>query len=288
MHEKTPGEQEEGSPPPAPSASSPPASPALDPPVNPTGGRTLIVDGTDSGCYPRPSAALKEARPEDQIFIRPGLYEDKIYLVHKPVRLIGAGRDFVQIFSRRGGPFYLQHVPEGLISGITFRYIGSDPHSAMSVLDSVCTITRCRITEGILSGIVVYGPESRPTLTENEVCYNRESGIFIFSGARPYVSKNDCFGNHHFGIAVRDPQTRPDLVRNLCRQNMLSGMLLFYHAEGLILENTCRENQHWGLVMTPDCNTSPGREELGSANHLVPNPRGPLVVTEEPLAEIGR
>jgi len=257
-------------------------------PPNPAGGRTLIVDTTEPQCYPRPSAALKEAGPEDQIFIRPGIYEDKIFLMHKTVRLIGAGRDAVQIFSRRGGPLYLQHVPEGLISGITFRYIGSDPHSAMNVLDSACKITQCRISEGILSGIVVYGPECRPTLTENEVCYNRESGIFIFAGARPYISKNDCFGNHHFGIAVRDPQTRPDLVRNLCRENMLSGMLLFYHAEAMILENHCRDNQHWGFVSTPECKTSPDRNALVSANHFSPNPRGPLFITEEPLAEIGR
>src|SRR5579884_845691 len=278
MHEQIPEKTKEGMPP----------TPILDPPANPNGGRTLIVDGADPACYARPSTALKEARPEDQIFIRPGIYEDKIFLVHKPVRLIGAGGDFVQIFSRRGGPIYLQPLPEGLISGITFRYIGSDPHSAMNLLDSVCTITRCRITEGVLSGIVVYGPECRPTLTENEVCHNRESGIFIFSGARPYVSKNDCFGNHHFGIAVRDPQTRPDLLRNLCRENMLSGLLLFYHAEGMILENHCRDNQHWGLVMTPDCKTSPDQEGLLAANRLLPNPRGPLVITEEPLAEIGR
>lgn len=271
-----------------PQAPSTPSSVLQEPPPNPGGGRTLIVDESDPEYYPRPSAALKEARPEDQVFIRPGIYEDKIFLMHKAVRLIGAGRDAVQIFSRRGGPLYLQHVPGGLISGITFRYIGSDAHSAMNVLDSVCTIAQCRISEGILSGIVVYGPECRPTLTENEVCYNRESGIFVFAGARPYISKNDCFGNHHFGIAVRDPQTRPDLVRNLCRKNMLSGLLLFYHAESLVLENTCRENQHWGFVATPECKTSPDREALLTANLFASNPRGPLFITEEPLAEIGR
>lgn len=288
MDAETPEHTDKENPLRRPASSTPPLSILEEPPSNPAGGRTLVVDKTDPQCYPRPSAALKEARPEDQVFIRPGVYEDKIFLMHKAVRLIGAGRDVVQIFSRRGGPLYLQHLAEGLISGITFRYIGSDPHSAINVLDSVCTITRCRITEGILSGIVVYGPECRPTLTENEVCYNRESGIFIFAGARPYISKNDCFGNHHFGIAVRDAQTRPDLLRNLCRKNMLSGMLLFYHAEAMILDNTCRDNQHWGFVATPECKTSPDRETLVSANLFVPNPRGPLFVTEAPLAEIGR
>lgn len=259
-----------------------------EPPANPTGGRTLIVDGSSDNFYPRPSAALKEARRDDQVFIRPGIYEDKIFIVNKPIRLIGAGRDHVQIFSRRGGPFYLQQVPEGLISGITFRYIGSDAHSAMNVLDSTCTIAGCRIAEGILSGIVIYGPESRPSLIDNEVCRNRESGIFVFAGARPYVSRNDCHANHHFGIAVRDPDSRPDLVRNTCRDNMLSGILLFHHAEAMVLENICRDNQYWGLVATPDCKTTPDREELTKANTLEPNPRGAVHVTEEPLAEIGR
>jgi len=72
-----------------------------------SGGRVLIVDANNPDCYPRPSAALKNASANDQIYIQPGIYEDKIFLMNMPVRLIGAGRDLVQIFSRRGGPLYL-------------------------------------------------------------------------------------------------------------------------------------------------------------------------------------
>jgi hypothetical protein len=260
----------------------------LEPPPNPPGGKTLIVDSGDPAAFERPSAALKEAGPNDQIFVRAGVYEDKIFITDRPVLLIGAGRSHVQIFSRRGGPLYLQRVPAGRIAGITFRYVGSDQNSAINVLDSTCTITACCATEGILSGIVLYGPDCRLTLTENEVCYNRESGIFAFAGARPYLSQNVCHANHHFGIAVRDPGTCPDVVRNVCERNMLSGILLFHHAQALVLDNVCRENQHWGLVSTPECQTSPPREELSASNVLEPNPRGPIMVTHEPLAEIGR
>ena len=259
-----------------------------DPPLNPAGGHTLVVDATDPDAYPRPSSALKDAGPDDQVFIRPGIYEDKIFMTERPIVLIGAGRDVVQIFSRRGGPLYLQRVPAGRISGITFRYVGSDQNSAMNILDSTCTITSCRATEGILSGIVLYGPHCRPTLLDNEVCSNRESGIFAFAGARPYIAQNLCYENHHFGIAVRDPGTHPDLVRNICRENLLSGILMFHHAEAMVLDNTCRDNQHWGFVTTPECQTSPPRDQLAASNTLEPNPRGALMVTEQPLSEIGR
>jgi hypothetical protein len=262
--------------------------PLLEPPPNPKGGNTLIVDARDPAAYIRPSAALKEAGEDDQVFIRPGMYEDKVFVTDKPVLLVGAGRDHVQIYSRRGGPFYLQRVPNGLISGITFRYVGSDQHSAMNILDSVCTITQCRAMEGILSGVVIYGPEARPTFLDNEVCSNRESGIFVFAGAQPRVAQNLCYGNHHFGLAVRDPGSHPECVRNVCHSNMLSGMLLFHHAEALLLDNICRDNQHWGLVMTPDSHPTPAQEELVAANVFLPNPRGSLVVTEQPLADIGR
>jgi hypothetical protein len=248
----------------------------------------LIVDAGDPSRYPRPSAALMDAEANDQVFIRPGRYEDKIFVVGGAVRLIGAGRDLVEIFSRRTGPLYLQRVPAGVISGLTFRYLGSDQHSAMNVLDSTCTISRCRITDAVLSGIVVYGSACRPTLIDNEVCRNRESGIFTFAGARPYVARNDCFENHHFGIAVRDPDTRPDLVRNLCRDNRLSGILLFHLAEAMLLDNVCRDNDHWGVVLTPDAATTPPRDELTTSNTLGPNPRGALTITDAPLAEIGR
>jgi hypothetical protein len=123
---------------------------------------------------------------------------------------------------------------------------------------------------------------------DNEVCFNRESGIFVFGGAKPYVAQNHSFGNHHFGIAVRDPGSHPDLVRNQCFQNMLSGMLMFYQAEAMVLNNICRDNQHWGFVTTPECQTSPLRDQLEIHNELASNPRGAIMVTEQPLSEIGR
>jgi hypothetical protein len=259
-----------------------------EPPPNPAGGKTLIVDAADPAAYPRPSAALKDAGPDDQIFVRPGRYEDKIFVSERTMLLVGAGRDRVEVFSRRGGPLYLQRVRGGRITGITFRYVGSDQNSAMNILDSTCTIIGCRATEGLLSGVVIYGPDCRPTLIDNEVCHNRESGIFSFAGARPYLAQNHCFGNHHFGLAVRDEGTLPDLIRNVCRENMLSGMLMFHHAEALVLNNICRDNQHWGLVTTPECRTSPPREELAASNDLDQNPRGAMQITEQPLSEIGR
>lgn len=257
-------------------------------PHNPLGGKTLIVDSEDGWCYPLPSAALKDADEQDQVYIRPGTYEDKVFVNERPVRLIGAGRDLVQIFYRRGGPLYLQRVLGGRISGITFRYVGSDQHSPMNVLDSTCIITQCRTMEGILSGVVLYGPECRATFTENEVCRNRESGIFVFAGAKPRVANNRCIENHHFGIAVRDPGSHPELVRNQCEANMLSGILLFHHGAGLIVDNICRDNQHWGVVMTPDSHPTPSPQELPKVNQLERNPRGAYTISDQPLSDIGR
>jgi parallel beta-helix repeat protein len=265
-----------------------PESMRLNPPPNPLGGKTLIVDWQDPSAYPRPSAALKEAGEHDQVFVRAGVYEDKIFLADRPILLTGAGREAVQVFSRRGGPLYLQRVPSGRISGLTFRYIGSDQHSAMNILDSSCTVTQCRAMDGILSGVVMYGPECRVTFIDNEVSGNRESGIFVFAGAQPRLADNACRGNHHFGIAVRDHGSHPELVRNRCTDNWLSGMLLFHHAEALLVDNVCVDNRHWGIVMTPETRLSPSGEALAQTNRLAANPRGAVHVTETPLSEIGR
>jgi len=262
--------------------------PFSDTPSNPLGGHTLIVDQSNPDLYPRPSAALNVAGPLDLIYIRPGQYEDRLFIADKPVQIMGAGRDQVQIFCRRSGPLYLQKVPSGFISGITFRYVGSDQHSSINILDSTCSISQCRATESILSGIVIYGPACRPTIQDNEVCGNRESGIFTFAGARPYITHNRCFDNHHFGLAVRDDGSNPDLKNNTCDHNMLSGILLFHGAKALLLDNTCEQNFHWGMVMTPDSQTSPEQEQLLQANVLTNNPRGALIVTHEPLSDIGR
>jgi hypothetical protein len=259
-----------------------------EPPPNPLGGKTLIVDANQPECFALPSEALNQAESTDQVFIRPGMYEDRLVITERPIYLVGAGRDQVTILSRRSGPCYLQRVTGGQISGITFRYVGSDQHSAMNILDSTCTISHCRATEGLLSGVVIYGPDCRPTLLENEICYNRESGLFSFAGAQPYLRENQCFGNHHFGIAARDQETRPDIIKNVCRDNMLSGLLLFSHAQALILKNTFEQNAHWGAVLTPDSEPTPKAEELPQSNTFTDNPRGEYTITSEPLADIGR
>ena len=252
------------------------------------GGKTLIVDLHQPNCFDLPSQALSEAEPNDQIFVQPGTYEDRLIITERPIYLIGAGRDQVTIFSRKSGPCYLQKVSGGQINGITFRYVGSDQHSAMNILDSTCTISQCRITEGLLSGVVIYGPDCRPTLQSNEICHNRESGLFAFAGAQPYVRGNRCFGNHHFGIAVRDEHTRPDIINNICQDNMLSGLLLFSQAQALILDNTFENNAHWGVVLTPDSTPSPQAEELSQSNTFTKNPRGNYTITTKPLHDIGR
>lgn len=231
---------------------------------------------------------MKEAGPDDQVFIQPGTYEDQLIIRRRPIRLVGAGMDQVQIVCRRGGPCSVEQVPEGLISGITFRYLGSEQYPALHLVDSSCTITACRLSEGILSGIVLYGPEAKPTIRGNEVCHNRESGIFIFGGAHPYVAYNTCYGNYHFGIAVRDRESCPDIVRNTCRDNMLSGILLFQCATAMVLENHCHGNQSWGCVITPDATTTPLPDQLAAANTFAQNPRGDLHITRDPLIEIGR
>jgi nitrous oxidase accessory protein NosD len=257
-------------------------------PANPLGGKTLIVDCSGQNKYMLPSEAIHDMGESDQVYVRPGIYEDKIFVSQRPIRLVGAGRDLVQIFSRRGGPLYLQEVPEGWIAGITFRYVGSDQHSALNILNSTCTIRHCRAMEGILSGVVLYGPQCGATLVDNEVCRNRESGIFIFAGAYPRVTDNHCFDNHHFGIAVRDPGSHPELVRNRCEGNMLSGILLFQDAESLIVDNLCQNNQQWGLLLTPDARPNPSPSELPRMNQLTPNPLGSYSISDQPLAEIGR
>lgn len=259
-----------------------------DPPPNPLGGNIIIVDPKDPNGIHLPSDALSQAGPQDYIFIRPGIYEDRLVMTDRTVYLVGAGRDQVTIFNRKSGPCYLQRVSNGHITGLTFRYVGSDQHSAMNILDSVCTISHCRATEGLLSGVVIYGPECRPTLLGNEISHNRESGIFSFAGAQPYLRENMCIGNHHFGIAARDDGTRPDVVKNVCRDNMLSGILLFHFAKALVLENTCAANAHWGVVLTPDCATTPDPEDLHQSNDLINNPLGAFTITTEPLADIGR
>jgi hypothetical protein len=108
-------------------------TPLHESPPNRLGGKTLVVDREKVGCFNLPSEAIAKAEEHDQIVIRPGIYEDRVVITDRQIYLLGAGRDHVTIFSRRSGPCYLQRVSGGQITGLTFRYVGSDQHSALIV-----------------------------------------------------------------------------------------------------------------------------------------------------------
>ena len=76
-----------------------------DPPPNPLGGKTLIVDANDGDSYPRPSAALLDAGEHDQVFVRPGIYEDKVFITGRPIHLLGPVEMRYRFFLVVGGPF---------------------------------------------------------------------------------------------------------------------------------------------------------------------------------------
>ena len=71
---------------------------------------------------------------------------------------------------------------------------------------------------------MIYGPEARPTFIDNEVCSNRESGIFVFAGAQPRVAQNVCYGNPFWFGGARSRQSS-GVRSGMCHSNMLSGML---------------------------------------------------------------
>jgi len=147
-----------------------------EPPPNSLGGKTLIVDANDGDSYPRPSAALLDAGEHGQAFVRPGIYENKIFITRRPIHLVGVGRDEVQIISRRGGPLS----PAGPKRSHPRHHVSirrKRPEFCDKPARFLLCCDKCRAAESILSGVVIYGPQSRPTFIKNEVCGNRESGI---------------------------------------------------------------------------------------------------------------
>jgi len=62
--------------------------PLHEPPTNPFGGKTLIVDAKGPDGFTLPSEALAQAKEDDQIFIRPGIYEDRLVLTERTIHLV--------------------------------------------------------------------------------------------------------------------------------------------------------------------------------------------------------
>ncbi|MFV0338222.1 MAG: right-handed parallel beta-helix repeat-containing protein [Chthoniobacterales bacterium] len=128
------------------------------------------------------------------------------------------------------------------------------------LINSSANISNCKVTGLNGFGALVYGPESKVSISDSSFIKNGTVGIVYGNGATGTVEKNICEDNTQVGIVISDPNSNVNILENTCKGGMV-GIAFLTKARGKAEKNICEDNEKSGIVV----------REAGSAATLVEN-----------------
>jgi parallel beta-helix repeat protein len=156
-----------------------------------------------SEVYPTIRSALESAGPGARIVVKPGTYEEELW-ISKHVQLLGEGADQVRVVSTRD-PCLRLTAAGATIYGIGFelaRVEGAKPMYAVAVTKGGSVLDSCEMTSATAACVAVRGSEACPTLRRCKIPGGGETGLFVYQQATPRVEDCEITGNARDGIRI--------------------------------------------------------------------------------------
>jgi len=232
--------------------------------------RTLVVPDE----YKSISAAVAKARSGDTVFVKSGIYKEKLRF-KEGISLVGEGMDktIIRYNARPDHVILVENCKSGLISNLTVEHRGQygvrPALVALCIANSSIEVSNCRIryasSSGIFvtnggcpvihdciiesnpgSGIIIEGKRTDPNIMNNLCRLNKTHGIYFYGGAKGKAEGNICEENER-GIGVTNKGTSVTLKGNYCRGNYGRGIVITKTADVKVEENFCSENEKSGI-----------------------------------------
>jgi len=175
-------------------------------------GQVITVDDDGEADFSNLQAAVNAANPGDVIQLAPGTYSGQVLIRVDNLTIIGAGAaqtilehtDVVVIFAGTRG---------GLLTGVTVRYRGIDPHAAVVVFSAIARLENNVITGATRAGVDVQGEGAKAFLKQNLIENNQGSGVFVHRDAQAELEANTILNNGIDGEA--GVELKGDVIANL-------------------------------------------------------------------------
>lgn len=236
--------------------------------------RTLTVDPVPfQGDHTTITAAIQAAAPGDRIVVRPGAYDEGLY-IDRPVQIVGEGPVQDIVVQARGCDAVLLAAPIARVANLTLRQAGgagdwygvdtgtgrlavegcvvmSDSLAGLSIRDGADPTVRGNwIANGASGGILVHA-EGLGIVEDNEITGNALAGIEITTGGDPVVRRNRITANIQGGIYVHDGGLGT-IEDNDIADNDDAGIDVEAGAHPLIRNNRIRGNRRSGIWVHDD------------------------------------
>ncbi|MFB6274826.1 MAG: DUF1565 domain-containing protein [Halothece sp.] len=239
--------------------------------VDPRAGNDQTGTGSEDQPYQTLTQALEAASADAVIQLARGTYSEETgeifpIVVKKPVEIRGVpGNQGYRVKIQGGGRFNsptgagqtvgIALLADATLTGVTVTNLRDRGHGVW-IEGANPTVTQNTLTRNDNTGVSVNGT-GQPKITDNYFYNNVGNGMVIYGETQPLV-KNNTFHRTGFGISVTE-QATPQIIGNELKDNRI-GIIVEEQGKPVLRENVIELSREDGLVAI-----SNSRPDLGTA-----------------------
>jgi parallel beta-helix repeat protein len=198
---------------------------------------TAIIVSPKNGHYKTISEAIKNASPNAQIQVAPGVYYENI-VIDKTLQIIGIGKGVDTVILSADSPCLIMQTEVATMSNLTLRaqvklqegkrFVAVDIPQGQLVLEG------CSVTSSAGSGIDIHGSTANPIIRRCQIQDSKEYGISIRENAQGIIENCNITDNKWAGIYVSEESNPAIQHCQIYKSKEGGGLLVEQNGRGLV------------------------------------------------------
>jgi F-box protein 11 len=215
--------------------------------AGPGGHAVHVVGAGHRGAHASVSAAIKAARPGDQVLVWPGTYTDAL-VIDKPLEISGVGRREDIVIRVRDNHAVTLKASGGRIANLTIRQAGGERTwwNGVTVSQGELDIDGCDISCPTQCCVVI--TKGAAGHVRRSVLHHAKSmGVSVYAG-RGTVEDSEIFATGSNGV-VAGGGADVTVRRNRIRENAMNAVFVYNESSGTVEDNALFGNGSTGVTI---------------------------------------
>ena len=195
----------------------------------------LIVSQQGEGHYTSISEAIKNAKPQTHILVRPGTYSEGLVL-DKQVEIIGAGPREKIVLESYDTNCILMQTDSASVRGLTLRCwagLKNKKNFGVDIPEGWLTLVDCDITSDSLACVAIHNATANPVIQRCKIHDGKSAGVLVYENGRGTLEDCDIFGNAFSGLQIREGGD-PVIRRCKIHDGKSAGVLVYENGRGTL------------------------------------------------------
>jgi len=215
---------------------------------------TLIVSQQEEGHLHTLNAAVRNTPPGARILVRPGLYNEALF-IDKPLEIIGDGLAADIIIESAESCCIVMQTDHALLRGLTIRSqvgLKGNKYYAIDIPRGQLEVEDCDITSDTFACVAIHGPTANPIIRRCRIHDGEGVGVSIYEGGRGVLEDCNIVGNKYAGVEICEDST---LVLRHCQvhNNRGDGIWAYHSAQATVEDCLVFDNARAGIRIQEGC-----------------------------------